>query len=248
MPGSGSESFDKLRSHLIANATVRREIETAYAFLLARANPSDRAARFVFGGASEWIVAASAWSAGVLTTPQGHNANGYDLAELLTQSRGLWSVKTASARKPGEWRITNGLGDAGKGFEEPTLFVHKDLGGFLYIDPAAEPEVKQQQIKKRDAYTLPFKVTKAFADSHPENLARLDLPVNEGQAVVEAYTFERELLAPNAFPNLSRIFVETTPLPITLTDEIRRLNDMAQDGSISQQERDDAIARLLRDH
>ena len=83
--GSGSSDFDKLRDHLASNATVRKEVENAFAFLLARANPSDRAARFVVGGAVEWIVASAAWSANVLTVPGGHNTNGFDLTDVLNR-------------------------------------------------------------------------------------------------------------------------------------------------------------------
>lgn len=138
-PSSGSLEFDKLRDHLATNPTVRKEMENAFAFLLARANPSDRAARFVVGGAVEWIVAAAAWSAKVLTVPGGHNANGFDLTDLLNQAKGLWSVKFGSQKRPSDWRLTNGLGGAGKGFVDPTIFVHKRLGGPAVRRPCYKP-------------------------------------------------------------------------------------------------------------
>ena len=162
-PSSGSLEFDKLRDHLATNPTVRKEMENAFAFLLARANPSDRAARFVVGGAVEWIVAAAAWSAKVLTVPGGHNANGFDLTDLLNQAKGLWSVKFGSQKRPSDWRLTNGLGGAGKGFVDPTIFVHKRLGGLLYVDPATNPAIVSQVVNDGDASKLAFKVTEDFA-------------------------------------------------------------------------------------
>lgn len=245
LPTSGSAEFDRLRDHLAANPTVRKEMENAFAFLLARANPSDRAARFVVGGAVEWIVAAAAWSANVLTVPGGHNANGFDLTDVLSQAKGLWSIKFGSQKSPGDWRLTNGLGGAGKGFVEPTIFVHKKLGGLLYIDPAQHPDVVAQVVNDGDAAKLAFRITLEFAAAYPECVAAVDVPVNEGQAAYDPYAFIKDLLAPSTFPNLARVFVDATPVPKSVSDEIRQLTELRDSGVLSEAQLKLAIDKLL---
>jgi len=244
-PSSGSGNFDKLRDHLSSNQTVRREVENAFGVLLARANPSDRAARFVVGGAVEWIIAAAAWSAKILTVPGGHNANGFDLTDVLDQAKGLWSIKFGSQKRPREWRITNGMGGAGKGFVEPTIFVHRQLGGLLYIDPASHPDVVDKVINDGDAAKLPFATTLAFATAHPECLAIVDVPVNEGQAANDPYAFVKTLLAPESFPNLARVFIDATPIPKSVSDEIRQLVDLQETGVLNADQLRLAIDKLL---
>lgn len=242
---TGSKEFDKLRDYLAANATVRKEMENAFAFLLARANPSDRAARFVVGGAAEWIVAAAAWSAKILTVPGGHNTNGFDLTDLLNNAKGLWSIKFSSQKNPGEWRITNGLGGAGKGFIEPTIFIHKKLGGLLYINPELQPTVKAQATSDEDAVKLPFKVTLDFAAAHPECVAAVDIPLNEGQAANDPYAFFKDLLASDTFPNLSRVFEDAKPVPKSVSDEVRELTELHEKGALSDTQLQRAINKLL---
>jgi hypothetical protein len=243
---SGSSQFDLLRRHLETQPTVRREMENAFAFLLARANPSDRAARFVVGGAVEWIVAAAAWSAGVLTNPAGHNANGFDLADLLDDAKGLWSIKFSAAPSPGDFRLTNGIGGAGKGFVEPTIFVHRKLGGLVYIDPVLHPEVVAEAIQKSDAVTLPFKVVARFATEHPECVAVVEVPVNEGQAANDPFAFVKELLAPAHFPNLAKVFLDADPVSLPVSEELKSIAVLHADGMLSDEERTLAIAKLLR--
>lgn len=245
VPTSGSADFDKLRDHLAANPTVRKEMENAFAFLLARANPSDRAARFVVGGAVEWIVAAAAWSAKVLTIPGGHNANGFDLTDVLNQAKGLWSIKFGSQKSPNDWRLTNGLGGAGKGFVEPTIFVHKKLGGLLYIDPAKHPDVVAKVVSDGDAAKLAFKVTLEFAAAHPECVATVDVPINEGQAANDPHAFIKDLLSPATFPNLAKVFVDATPVPKSVSDEIRQLTELRDSGVLSDAQLTLAIDKLL---
>lgn len=243
---SGSAPFDVLRRHLENQPTVRREMENAFAFLLARANPTDRAARFVVGGAVEWIVAAAAWSAGVLTNPAGHNANGFDLAHLLDDAKGLWSIKFSAAPSPGDYRLTNGIGGAGKGFVEPTIFIHRRLGGLVYVDPALHPEVVAQAVQKSDAVTLPFRVVAGFASEHPECVARVEVPVNEGQAANDPFAFVKELLAPAHFPNLAKVFQDADPVSLPVSEELKSIAALHAEGMLSDEERALAIAKLLR--
>ena len=72
---------------------LRNEIESLMLLLVETYNPSDRGVRFITGGIGEWMLAFAAYSAGVLSMPAGHNANGFDLAGLLAEAKRLWSVK-----------------------------------------------------------------------------------------------------------------------------------------------------------
>ena len=111
MLGSGSIEFDNVREYLNQNRDVKRELEFAFTSLLAAANPTDRGTRFAFGGGAEWIMAATAWCAGVLMAPKGHNTNGFDLTDLRNKARGLWSVKASASPKSSDIRLINYMGD-----------------------------------------------------------------------------------------------------------------------------------------
>ncbi len=193
----------------------------------------------------EWIIAAAAWSAGILTVPGGHNANGFDLTDVLSQAKGLWSIKFGSQKSPGDWRLTNGLGGAGRGFVEPTVFVHKRLGGLLYINPADHPHVASRVVALDDASKLAFKETLEFALAHPECVAKLDVPINEGQAASDPYAFIKELLSPDTFPNLAKVFVDAKPAQNSVTEEVRQLALMRDTGVLSDEQLKLAIDKLL---
>ena len=197
------------------------------------------------GGAVEWIVAAAAWSAGVLTVPGGHNANGFDLTDVLAQAKGLWSIKFSSQKSPREWRLTNGLGGAGKGFVVPTIFIHQKLGGLLYVDPVQHPSVVAEVASGKDATKLPFRITREFALAHPECVATMDIPFNEGQATGDSHLFIRDLLSPSTFPNLAKVFVDATPIARSASDEIRHLAQLRDDGVLSDDQLRLAIDKLL---
>lgn len=248
MAGSGSKQFDILRHYLENHKEVVREIEFAFSSLLVAANPSDRGRRFMFGGGAEWIMAAAAWSAGILTAPAGHNANGFDLADLLESARGMWSVKASASDKSSQIRLTNFMG-AGKGatWSDPTLFVSPYLGGAVFIDPIQEPEVRYHAKSSSDALTLSAKIVSDFADSHPENCIIFDVAINDGQAQGDRYAFIKSILAPAHFPHLSRPFTAATPKESgTLVDEIKRLAELREQGKIGEAQFDAAVEKVLK--
>lgn len=247
MAGSGSKQFDTLKRHLDTHRDVVREVEFAFASLLVAANPSDRGLRFMFGGGAEWIMAAAAWSAGILTAPAGHNANGFDLADLLESARGMWSVKASAQEKSSPIRLTNFMGD-GKGatWSDPTLFVGPYLGGAVFIDPTLEPDVRARTKRASDALVLSAKVVSDFADSHPENCIAFDVAINDGRAQGDRYAFIKSILAPAHFPHLSKPFTAATPVESsTLVDEIKRLTDLKEEGKLDDTQFNAAVQALL---
>ena len=247
MPGSGSADFDKLKAHLETNDNVRREVEFAFASLLAQANPSDRGARFVFGGGAEWIMASASWSAGILTAPAGHNANGFDLGDLLDKSRSLWSVKASASAKSGQIRLVNFLGGGlNRTWDEPTLFISPYLGGAVLIDPTQDNEVKERARRVADALILPGGVPKRYAAEHPENHIAFKVEVNQGAGQSDQFAFIRNLLDPAHFPILAKPFLAAAPKPSSnRVEEIQQLVTLRDQGVLNEDQFKKAVDQVI---
>ncbi len=221
---SGSKAFDTLRDHLDSNREVRREVEFAFSSLLTAANPTDRGLRFLFGNGAEWIMACAAWSAGVLTAPAGHNVDGFDLEDLLDSATSLWSVKASAAAKASQIRLKNFMGDgSGQVWDVPTLFVSPYLGGAVLIDPELHPEVREEARNTGDALVLSAGAVKKFAESHPKNIVRFDVAMNQGGVSADPYAFIKSVIAPEHFPILAKPFLAASP-----RKEGSRVDDITQ--------------------
>jgi hypothetical protein len=248
MVESGSIEFDALRSHLQNRREVRREIEFAFSSLLTAANPSDRGLRFLFGNGAEWIMAAAAWSAGVLTAPAGHNANGFDLKDLLNEAKGLWSVKASASVGSSQIRLKNFMGDgAGSSWVEPTLFVGPYLQGAVLVDPNLHSEVSGAVSRKSDALVLSGKTVRDFADKTPQNHIEFDVAVNQGGSSEDPYAFIKSVIAPEHFPILARPFLAASP-PIlnSRVDEIKRYAELRDAGLLDDEQFKKAVASVIR--
>lgn len=242
---SGSEVFDELRDTLARDNALRSEVEAALRLNVDRVNPTDQGNRFVVGGAVEWIVAAAAWAAGALALPGGHSQKGFDLMELQGAARGLWSVKSQSATRPAAFRITNGLGGAGKGFDVATVFVSPNLPGLVFVDPAEHTDVADQAQPNKDAVILPFRVVLAHAQGRPECVAPLRAPANEGRGKENPFlAYSQTILTPDRFPRLSTMFSASKPSAGTVTDEVMRLIRLRDTGAISPGQFDDLLKRV----
>lgn len=240
---SGSAAFDDLRDALAKDRHLRSEVEAALDLNVRRVNPTDRANRFGSGAAVEWILAAVAYAAGVLSIPGGHNSNGFDLRDLRQDARGLWSVKNQTKR--GEWRITNGLGGAGGGFKDATVFVSPSLPGLTFVDPAIHTEVSSRVVVKSDAVTLPARVVEDHAAAHPECVAPLSMPTNPGTGEEDPWMdYVENLLSPSRFPQLSRLFVASKPVTGNLSSELQSLVAMRDSGAITEEQFSMLLGRL----
>jgi len=241
---SGSKAFDALRDVLVANPSLRSELEASLDLNVRRVNPTDRANRFGSGAAVEWILAAVAYSAGILSIPGGHNANGFDLTDLRAQARGLWSVKNQTKR--GEYRLTNGLGGGGAGFVEPTVFLSPALPGLVFVDPEVHPETAGMAIRKSDAVVLPFNAVEVHAKVlHPECVAACKMPTNPGTGIEDPWrNYIEDLLSADRFPQLSRLFVESRPPKGSFAGDLQALVAMKAKGEISPEQFDMLLNKL----
>lgn len=244
---SGSAAFDALRDALAGDAGLRAELESALRLNVHRVNPTDRANRFGSGAAVEWILASTAYAAGVLSIPGGHNADGYDLRALREDARGLWSVKNQTAAHGTAYRITNGLGGAGAGFVEPTVFLSPALPGITFIDPRLHTEVAATAYTTGDATMLSFSAVRGHAERRPECVAPCVMPVNPRTGDEDPWrSFIESILAPAQYPRLSRMFSDARPVTATLAGELTRLVQLRDSGAITGAQFDAAVAAVTR--
>lgn len=246
MADSPSRAFTALKQALDSNPALKSEAEGALQLLVDRWDPSDRGNRFVVGAVVEWTIAAIAWQAGILSSPAGHSVNGFDLQDLLNESRSLWSVKSSFQGRAAPFRISNGMGGAGKGLRDPTIFLHPNLPGLVFIDPAEYPEVAREARQSSDATLLRFSVVRDFADAHPEAVAKLAMPRNMGQGTEDAaIPAARDLLASGRFPRLGKMFTDSMPKSHTLVEEILRLKELVETGAITQKQYSAAVGKIV---
>lgn len=240
---SGSPAFDQLRDALRNQPRLRSELESALDLNVHRVNPTDRANRFGSGGAVEWILAATAYSAGVLAVPGGHNADGFDLRDVREGARGLWSIKNTTKRS--DFRLTNGLGGAGAGFTDPVIFLSPALPGLTYIDPERHRIAASQVREMRDAAVLPFRAVQQHTVDHPECVAECAMPSNPGTGQADPWMdYVESLLHPELFPRLSALFADARPPVANFAGELRALIDLRDRGEITPEQFDRLIDRF----
>jgi hypothetical protein len=243
MISSGSKEFDLLRAKVQSDLNLRGELEYALALNVKRVDPSDRANRFGSGAAVEWIVAATAYSAGILTMPAGHNSNGFDLRDMRNLAKQLWSVKNQTKR--GDFRISNGMGGSGKGFVDPVVFLSPALPGITFADPLIHVDLASKSRETGDAVILGFADVLAHATNHPECVARCALPENDHTGKHDPWMdYVKSLLEPARFPNLAQMFRDAAPSNATVSSEIERLAGLRDNGAISNEQFDELIRKL----
>ena len=86
--------FSAISSSLSASENVDVQF---FAAIASKHHPSNRAERFPFGGACEWLLAIAAWKTGIKSVPAGHSQNGFDLVQFKAAMQGLWSVKSSAS-------------------------------------------------------------------------------------------------------------------------------------------------------
>lgn len=244
--GSGSPEFDRLREFLLADRSARNEVRDALFALTEQVNVTDRGSRFVAGGTVEWIVASAAYAAGVVAIPEGHNADGFDLAGIQAAVQGLFSVKSSFSPTAGEFRITNGINGAGRGFVEPTIFVHQRLRGFVFADPDRHVELVAEVRVKPDAVVLPVRAIQAHAELHPECRIDLEVPYNQGRGGYDpALEFARQLITRGNFPILRRMFEDVARAVSSPVEQIEKLRRLRDDGTLTPEQFTRAVDKLL---
>lgn len=247
-PGSsGSVAFDRFRDGLATDPSVRSELEAALRVNVDRVNPSDQGNRFVTGGATEWIIAAAAWSLGVLTMPAGHSAKGFDLVDLQDRARGLWSVKSSTVANTSAFRISNGLGGGGRGLADPTVFLRpKRLPGLVFVHPEVHLDVVSAQVTKADSVQLPFAALLTHAKNHPECVAPVHVPENSGHGRENPFLqYTQTILTPERFPRLASMFTAAEPARGSVADDLVRLAALRESGALQEVQYRAAINAVL---
>lgn len=240
---SGSPEFDALRRALADDDNLREELEAARRANLSRLDPTDRANRFGSGAAVEWIIAAVAYQAGVLSVPGGHNSDGFDLHALRESVRGMWSVKNTT--KSSGFRLTNGMSGAGRGFTDPVVLLSPALPGLTFAHPELHPDVAAAVLVKDDHTLLPLKAAQRHAQEHPECVAPVKMPVNPKTGRDDPWMdYVKSLLEPQRFPRLSRLFAEATPAARSLADEIVALARLRDAGTLTEAQFEAAVAKV----
>lgn len=246
--GSGSTAFDKLRHELLTNERLRKEVEYAFFKLVAAVNPSDRGQRFLYGNGAEWIMAAAAWQAGVLAAPMGHNADGFDLVDLLDNARGMWSVKASASTKASQIRLKNFMGSGhGATWDEPTLFISPYLGGAVLVDPRLHHEAAAATTSTKDALVVRSSAIRHFADAQPANYVPFSVAVNDGHKKPDPAAFAETILVADSFPLLSAPFRAAQPTKgqRSISEELEGLKILHDQGDLDDAQYQQAISMVL---
>ena len=225
-----------MRKTFMADPMLRIELEWAYGLAVETYNPSDRGLRFITGGIGEWIITLAAYLSGLVTLPDGHNADGHDTASVLSEAKGLWSVKT-SFRRGGQFTITNGQGGPGLGLVVPTVFLSPDLPGIVYVDPEAHPETVELVTWHKDSTKLSKANVAEFAASHPECVIPFTMPENPGAAIKDPALEAVRLIVDNSnFPRLRKMFVDVAASASedkSIVNQIQQAKKLKDDGTIT---------------
>ena len=241
---SGSLEFDQLRTTMQSDRQLRNEVESLMLLLVETYNPSDRGVRFITGGIGEWMLAFAAYSAGVLTLPAGHNANGFDLRGVLERAKGLWSVK-GSNRSGGDFIISNGRNGPGAGFVEPTVFWSPDLPGMVFADPRVHEWVAARQRALKDSTVIAKSVISEHAEEHPECVIQLDVPENPGTATKDpAFEAVKLLVSGGNFPRLRKMLEDAVRVDSSLVGQLQALRSMRDAGDLSPAAYEAAVEKL----
>lgn len=246
MTSSGSPQFDRLRDTFARDAALRQEVEWAFRLAVETYNPSDRGLRFIAGGIGEWVVTLAAYYAGVVTLPEGHNADHYDTRDLLAQAQALWSVKTSyDSRATYKFRITNGQGGAGRGLVVPTVFLSPSLPGIVYVHPELHPELPAAQEPRGDSVVLGVPHIAAHAAARPECVIPFQMPVNPGAAIRDpGLEAVRLLVEGPQYPRLGTMFRDTERAPTTIVEQLKELTAMRSRGELSDEQFHAAVQRV----
>ena len=167
------DQFKILKAGIESQPALRNEFELAFAAIASKHHPSDRAERFVFGGTCEWLLAITAWKAGVKALPAGHGQNGFDLMQFRDAMQGLWSLKSsASPVSSGSINLRNNASSTTKAtgavYDHPTVFMGPYLPGITYVDFKVATGMANAIVYDKDAAKLKTKAVLDYATAHPE--------------------------------------------------------------------------------
>jgi hypothetical protein len=243
---TGSFAWDKMRLAIMKDPGLRQEIEWLMLQSVSTYNPSDRGIRFIIGTIGEWLLAFAAYAAGVVTLPDGHNADGHDLRAALASSDAHWSVKSSYTRG-GAFGTSNGLGSgAGLGMTAPTVFWSPEFPGMVYVDPSAHGGVKAAEVARGGQVQLAKSVVLQHALANPECVIECSIPDNPKTATRDpGFEAVKMLVSNGTFPKLQKMLIDGSPKQQTnIAEQIRELRSLRDAGDLNETAYENAINKI----
>ncbi len=229
------DQFQVLKAGIESQPALRNEFELAFAALASKHHPSERAERFVFGGICEWLLAITAWKAGVRALPAGHGQNGFDLMQFRDAMQGLWSLKSSASRVlSGSINLRNNASSTSKGtgavYDKPTIFMGPYLPGITYVDFKVATSMAAAIVYDKDAAKLKTKAVLDYAIAHPDLVIPVKLSAVKTASEVDAnLKIVAKILESGTYPLLK----PTVELLQDYTLEIKYLRKQHDEGIIS---------------
>ena len=244
--------FAKLAEALSSSPGLRKETEQAMGAILEKHNPSDRAERFVFGGAIEWVMAVTCWVAGIRSLPGGHGQNGFDLMELKNGIQGLWSLKSsASSKVSGQVNLRNNQrGNSQRDkvqdlYTHPTVFIGPYLPGITYFDPKLAKGYSETFQYDEDAVKFKVSSIVQYAKDNPQMVIPFDFPTNPGLANSEDPNWKivANILTSGTYSILSAPVKSLQEA----SEQVRALKSLHVSGKISDSQWQESINKIAED-
>ena len=163
------EIYGHLRDGLNNSPDVLDELLRALGLLISEYDTSIRENRFISGGATERILAATMRCVGIANA----RARGLDLndEDIVVDGHQI-SVKASFTGGRQAIRLINTLGDSSAVWRTATIFVLANRG-IGYADPDLLPGIARSS---RDAVILPRRPLDELHDAQPQWLLRCDVP------------------------------------------------------------------------
>jgi hypothetical protein len=248
-----SSDFQQLRRAFANDPQLAQELQWYLRVAVENFNPTARANRFIIGALVEWGIALAALSAGILTLPQGHDADGDDVAGLRDAAKYRWSVKSSfSTQRSYQFIIQNVRGRKEEQPTDPkmegTLFLHPLLPGIVHVDPSIHMDVLQALRFEGDAWVLPLHALATHAGANPEQVIALVVPPNpQARQVDPALDIVRAFVMQPHFQRLGSAFrLQAARSTSGVVEQLQDIRKMAAEGHLTQEQSEAAINQLLR--
>jgi len=240
------DQFNILKNAMDSQPGLRNEFELAFASIAAKHHPSDRAERFVFGGACEWLLSIASWKAGVKALPAGHSQNGFDLMQFKGAIQGLWSLKSSASHSSNSiinLRNNNSSSESSANaiYEHPTLFMGPYLPGITYVDFQNNPGLAAKIIYDKDAAKIKSKEILEFAKSNSEFVISLTLDAKPSGSTIDSnLKIVANVLTSGTYPLLGG----TVDFLQRYSEKITVLRELHASGSLSENDFQKSLLEL----
>ena len=208
---------------------VRAEFEFAIRELVYEYSTSNRENRFVVGGATEILLAASMRACGIGSRELGHGSDGADILTTASALSSRFSVKATFTRGWSGVRLVNFQGQGSvSAWTDATIFI-SPRSNILFGHPD-HPILRAGLSHSGDALTLSGAALREHAEANPSLQIRADIPENPrtGKRVASADVALSILGRPH-YPLLGASVARSA----TPVEQIAKLATMAESGIIT---------------